>query len=428
MILYQGEILENSRQDEIIESIKGVLYKPIEMGSVLSTDTVINACDKLACKITNGEFDDIVKPFLSLFDISQTQFEEMVRLFTKEGLEYKCSIELPDEDKIIDGKILRKRYPLGVLLHIAAGNVDILPAYSVVEGLLSGNINILKLPMGDSGLSVKLLYELIQLEPLLRDYIYVFDVPSTETETLTKLAKLCDGVVIWGGDAAVRAARNMVDIDTKIIAWGHKLSFAYAEPDASDTQLKALAKSICDTNQLLCSSCQGIFIDTDSKEVQLELAERFFQILKEVNRNSSPVDYGMKAKNAINLYNERLEKNATGNTIFSEDGISVIACEDKNLTLSYMYRNLWVKRLPRKELHSLKKYKNHLQTAAVLTTDKDTYDKISSMLANAGVVRITSAGNMNRTVCGEAHDGTYALREYSRIVEVESCVEEKFSN
>ena len=423
MILYNGQILENHHQDELIETIKDELYKPIESGMTLSTDTVINACDQLAAKIKNGDYDDIVKPFLSLFNISEKQFQDMVRLFTREGLEYKCSIELSDEERTIDSKILRKRYPLGVLLHIAAGNVDILPAYSVVEGLLSGNINILKLPMGDSGLSVKLLYELIQIEPVLSDYIYVFDVPSTETETLTKLAKLCNGVVVWGGDAAVKAARNMVDVDTKIIAWGHKLSFAYAEKDASDEQLKDLAQSICDTNQLLCSSCQGIFVDTVSKDEQLEFANRFFKILREVNTLSTAVDYGMKAKNAINIYNEKLEKHTTGNTILSSDGISVIAKEDSSLELSYMYRNVWIKRLPKSQIHTLIKYKNHLQTAAVLTTDTSKQEEISEKLALAGVVRITSAGNMNRTVCGEAHDGTYALREYSRIVEREASVE-----
>lgn len=419
MILYKGEILENIRQDELVASIKNDLYNPIFNCKTLSTETVINACDKLAKKVIKGEFDDIVKPFLHLFNISKEQFENMVKLFAKEGLEYKCSVELCDDEKVIDGKIIRKRYPLGVLLHIAAGNVDVLPAYSVIEGLLSGNVNILKLPMGDSGLSVKLLYELIKIEPLLTDYIYVFDVPSTETETLKKLANLCDGVVVWGGDAAVKAARNMVDIDTKIIAWGHKLSFAYAEPDASNNQLEELAKSICDTNQLLCSSCQGIFVDTDCKEVQKEFAERFFEIFKKVNNNSRPIDYGMKAKNAINIYNEKLEKHATGSEILYENGISVIVSENTDLELSYLYRNVWIKRLPFNRLHTLKSYKNHLQTAAVLTTDSEKQNKICNTFASIGVVRITSAGNMSRIICGESHDGTYALREYSRIVETE---------
>ena len=419
MILYKGQIYENSKQEELINLLKNDIYTPIINGEFLSVETVINACDKLAEKVMNGEFDNIVIPFLSLFNINKQQFKDMVYLFTKEGLEYKCSIELSDEEKIINNKVVRKRYPLGVLLHISAGNVDVLPAYSVIEGLLSGNINVLKLPMGDSGLSVKLLCELIKIEPKLKDYIYVFDVPSTETETLKNLADLCDGVVVWGGDEAVRAARNMVNVDTKIIAWGHKLSFAYAELDVSDKQLEELAKAICDTNQLLCSSCQGIFVNTDSKEKQIEFAKRFFEIFKRVNKNSVPIDFGMKAKNAINIYNERLEKHSTGKEIMSADGISVIVCDDNELELSYLYRNVWIKRLPIDRFHILKKYKGHLQTVAVLTSDMQKRVEISDIFARIGVVRITSAGNMSRTICGEAHDGTYALREYSRIVETE---------
>ncbi|MBQ3379711.1 MAG: acyl-CoA reductase [Clostridia bacterium] len=419
MILYKGKLYENSRQEELIASLRADLYAPLNRGETLKSRTVINACDSLVRRVKEGEFDSVVKPFLDFFNISEAQFDAMCELFTKEGLTKKCAVELCDDEKVIDGKIIRKRYPLGALLHIAAGNVDALPAYSVVEGLLSGNINILKLPMGDSGLSVLLLYELIKTEPLLSEYIYVFDVPSTDTASLKALADLCDGVVVWGGDAAVKAARSLADVNTKIIAWGHKLSFAYAEPDASDSELYLLAKSICDTNQLLCSSCQGIFIDTTSKEAQNEFARRFFRILKEANEKSRPQDYGMRAKNAINLYNERLERHITGTEVLSENGISVMICEDSELALSYLYRNVWIKRLPLDKLYSLKKHKNYLQTAAVLTQDKEKRKEISNMLALVGVVRITSAGNMSRTVCGEAHDGVYPLREYSRIVETE---------
>lgn len=419
MILYQGKILENSRQEACIKALATDLYRPIRRGGVLSTETVIAACDRLAQKVTLGEFDHIVRPFLERFDLGTEQFSDMVKLFTRAGLEYKCAVELCDGEREIDGKIVRRRYPLGILLHIAAGNVDILPAYSVIEGLLAGNINILKLPMGDSGLSVRLLYELVCIEPALADYIYVFDVPSTETETLKRLADLCDGVVVWGGDAPVKAARSMAGVNTKLITWGHKLSFAYAEPDAEDEQLAALARSVCHTNQLLCSSCQGIFVDTDSKQVQQAFARRFFEIFRQVNRTSRPVDYGMKAKTAIAVYNERLERHRTGKEILYDDGISVILSDDGELELSYLYRNVWVKRLPLDRLHTLKRYKDYLQTAAVMTADPERREKICRTLASIGVIRITSAGNMSRTVCGEAHDGTYALRAYSRIVETE---------
>lgn len=420
MILYNGKIFDDCKQLELIENLKNELYKPITDLKQLPKENVINACDTLARKVLNGDFDNIVKPFLKAFNINDMQFKNMVNMFLREGLEYKCSIELCDDELIVSDKIIRRRYPLGVLLHISAGNVDVLPAYSVIEGILSGNVNILKLPAGDSGLSVKLLYELIKIEPMLAEYIYVFDVPSTETETLKILADYSDAIVVWGGDTAVKAVRQLAGVNTKIISWGHKLSFAYATLNADDNELIGLANNICRTNQLLCSSCQGIYLDTDSKDEQIKFAKRFFEILKKVNDEFGQADFGMRAKNAINIYNEQLEQHYTGNTIMSANGVSVICTNDSNLTLSYMYRNVWIKCLPSKNIvQILKPYKNYLQTAGVLCKDKEERKLICQKLACAGVVRITSGENMSGTVCGEAHDGCYPMREYSRIVETE---------
>ena len=250
-------------------------------------------------------------------------------------------------------------------------------------------------------------------------FIYVFDVPSTETETLKSLADLSDGVVVWGGDAAVRAARDLTGVNTKVIAWGHKLSFAYAEEDCTDQELYDLARSICLTNQLLCSSCQGIFLDTDSREKQSAFAKRFLKLFEQAASDTRPVDYGMRAKNAINLYNEKLESHTTRNEILTGNGVSIIVTDDPELKLSYMFRNVWIKRLPMSDLFSLKKHKNYLQTASILTSNHEKRTQIEETLAYIGVIRITTAGNMSRPVKGEAHDGTYALREYSRIVETE---------
>ena len=200
MILYRGDVYDNSSQDELLDKLPSDLYSPINEGRNLDVSTVIDACDSLARRVMAGDFKEITDPFMAEFNISEEQFADMAKMFTREKLEYKCSIELTDDKKVIDGSFTRERYPLGVLLHIAAGNVDVLPAYSVVEGLLAGNINILKLPMGDSGLSVKLLTELIKVRPEISDYVYVFDVPSTDTENIKHLADLSDAIVVWGGD------------------------------------------------------------------------------------------------------------------------------------------------------------------------------------------------------------------------------------
>lgn len=419
MILFHGEVLENKEQDRILKGLYEDCLHTLQTKPKLKVEQVIHACDAVYQKAIQGEYDEIAKPLLKMADISYERFLSMAKLFSKEGLEYKCRIELGEDYaspiSLLNGT-KRYRYPLGILFHIAAGNVDGLPAYSVVEGLLAGNINILKLPTGDSGLSIRLLKELIDVEPVIKDFVYVFDVPSTEVNTLQIFADIADGVVVWGGDVAVEAAKKMTGITTKLITWGHKLSFAYATMSATDEQLYELAKHICATNQVLCSSCQGIFLDTDSLEELEAFSKRFFEIFKKANRDSHPLDIGMCGKNTIRIYNERLEN--PNKKILNEDGISVFIEEDSDLCLSMLFRNVWIKRLKRdKIIINLKKHKNHLQTCGLLC-DESEKEELSHLLASAGVVRITN-GDMARMIAGEAHDGVYPLQEYSRIVEVD---------
>ncbi len=419
MILFHGQILDNKEQEKILNILEQDCLNTINSNSFPTTNQVINACDVLYKKAINHEFDELVKPILEISNVSYERFLSLAKMFSKEELNYKCIIELGEDYKDLQNLksgTKRLRMPLGILFHIAAGNVDVLPAFSVIEGLLVGNINILKLPTGDSGVSIKLLSELIKVEPILKDYIYVFDVPSTEVETIKKFAEIADGVVVWGGDSAVKAAYQMVNVNTKVIPWGHKLSFAYATLDAKNEQLEKLAYHICSTNQVLCSSCQGIFVDTQDMEELEKFANRFFSILKEKNKEIGKTYVGARGKNTIQLYNDKLEN--PNLRVLMEDGISVVVLDDQELTLSYLFRNVWIKSLPKHQIISkLKKYKNHLQTCGLIC-DSRQKDEYSKYIYLSGVVRITD-GDMSRMVSGEAHDGVYPLREYSRIIEID---------
>ncbi len=420
MILYHGEILGDEKQNIILKTLRDECYETIKHTEKLKPIDVILACDKLAQKIKGGHYNELIMPLLEEFDIPYDYFLESIPMFEKESLLKKVEIELGmnyDSLSDLDEHTKREIYPLGILFHIAAGNVDVLPAFSVVEGLLAGNINILKLPTGDRGVSVRLLSELISIEPKLKDFIYVFDVPSTEVETLKIFADIADGIVVWGGDLAVDAARKMASITTKIIAWGHKLSFAYATLEANDKDLRDLAHHISMTNQILCSSCQGIYLDTHNREELDQFAERFYHILQEVNKKHKPIPLGMRGKNTITHLYERLEMHRTNKKLWAENGISVMTTDDNHLELSMMFRNVWVKALPREKIiEVLKPHKNHLQTASLLCKEND-LTILSEKLALAGVIRITKPSEMSRMVIGESHDGTYALREYTRIVE-----------
>ncbi len=420
MILMHGEVIDSNVEQKYLEGLYEECAKTLTAKESISTECVIAACDKLYQAAMRGEYDEIALPLLQMANLTYERFQGLAKLFSREELEYKCKTELGDwydDLPALKNGTLRKRYPLGVLFHIAAGNVDGLPAYSVIEGLLAGNVNILKLPTGDNGLSVRLLSELIRFEPKLKDYIYVFDVPSAETETLRVFAELADAVVVWGGDEAVAAARQLAGVNTKIIPWGHKLSFAYVTKQADEEALYGLARHICETNQVLCSSCQGIFLDTENREIQERFGERFFELLKRANAELGKADIGMRGKNMLRLYTDSLEA-SDGRRILQEDGVSVVIQEDSELALSYLFRNVWIKRMPRQEIvERLKRHKGHLQTCGLLCGEGEK-EALSELLGIAGIVRITGS-EMSRMIPGEAHDGTYPLREYSRIVEID---------
>ena len=174
MILYKGEIYPNEKQAELISRLKEDVYLTLQNKKTLSYMTVIDACDKLFQRVINHEFDNIALPLLNALNMPYSSLERYAKVFSKEGLLKKIDIELGDlKNGVLSLDENNNRYyePLGILFHIAAGNVDLLPAYSVVEGLLVGNINILKLPTGDNGLSILLLKELIKESPVLKDYI-----------------------------------------------------------------------------------------------------------------------------------------------------------------------------------------------------------------------------------------------------------------
>lgn len=422
MILFEGKLWADDKLNEVLEKLWDSCVAAIENRMPIA-DLVIAACGRISDRIEKGEYDGIIHPLLAGGVFTGQQLTEAITMFRRESLQLKYDVELGALQAETDGK--KRLEPLGILFHIAAGNAEGLPFFSVLEGLLAGNVNILKLPSMDDGLSVRLLQELVAEEPVLAPYVCVLDVPSTNLAVMKRIGDMADAIVVWGGDEAIGAVRNMADPATQIIGWGHKLSFAYATAELFDGSkehdgaLKALARHICETKQLLCSSCQGIFVDTEDEEVLLAAGRHFLKILEEVSREFPQESIGIRGKMSIALYNEELEAKDTGRQILRGKGVSVIVENKQVLTLSYQFKNCWVKPLPRQNIvRVLKGKRGHLQTVGLLCA-KEEREALTEQLIKAGVTRVAGSHNMSAMEPGGCHDGEYPLRRYTRIVEVE---------
>ena len=426
MILANGKRWESSMQSEILAGLEAKLNATLA-GPPLEAETVVAAIDELGKRVAAGEFDERISALQ--IDGAEQYKELAVRLLRRDNLEFMLRTELGADfrpDYLTEPpaglqpvRVLTR--PLGVLLHIAAGNADGLPAFSVAEGLVTGNINILKLPQADNGLSLEIFQALLELEPRLADYIYVFDTPSSDVGAIQRMAELADGIVVWGGEAAVSAVRRFAHPGTKLIEWGHRLSFAYLSGAVPERELTALAEHLVVTRQLLCSSCQVIYLDTERMEDLRAFCDRFWPILQRAAEARRPRTLGAVAELTLRTYTDRLEAILDGGTSkpWSSPLCSLIPKEDSALELSPMFANVLVKRLPRQEiLPVLRKAKPYLQTAGLACPPAER-EALTELLVRAGLTRITRPGSMSEGVPGEAHDGSYPLQRYIRIVNVE---------
>lgn len=430
MILFDGKTYESSEQNRLLDELKEKIPVILQR-EPLSPEIIIDAVDKLREDTLAGKFDHLLTDLPA--EMVETYKKQAVTLLSKEHLWKKVKTELGNTEEYVTDKmegfsrIRVKKVPLGVIFHIAAGNMDFLPAYSLAEGLLAGNINILKLPSADNGLSLKLIMQFIEYQPSLKDYICVFDTASTDIQGMRKMSELCNAISVWGSDMAIEAVRGLAPTGVKIIEWGQKLGFCYvSDPDNVedlDKELEGLAKHIATTKQLLCSSCQIIYVNTDDMNAVRNFASKFMPFLqKEVESNMS-TEIGIRARDTLVAYTQRLKRYLSeednSDDVMRGKGMSLILQNDSKLELSPMMCNVLLKPLPLENISKvLYEGRYYLQTAGLICPSSER-EKLTDLLIRCGLVRVTRGADMSTYFPGESHDGEYALDRYMRIVNIQ---------
>jgi hypothetical protein len=101
----------------------------------------------------------------------------------------------------------------GILFHIAPGNVPINFAYSLLAGLLTGNINIVRIPSKNFE-QVTIIINVIkdvlnsnEYKSIFSNRIFIVKY-NRESEATGFFSKLCDVRIIWGGDQTITDIRK----------------------------------------------------------------------------------------------------------------------------------------------------------------------------------------------------------------------------
>ncbi|MER6029534.1 acyl-CoA reductase [Streptomyces sp. NPDC001851] len=433
--LWQGEFVDEAeagrRLADLPELAARVLTRP------LPTEVVLGACALVG--------RDLADPASALYGRlaghlpageAPVVLAELAGMLTREVLERKLRRELgglrPERLTRPDARetVYEAWAPVGLLVHIAPGNAAAVAPLSVVEGLLAGNVNVLKTSSSDSALALDLLAAIGAADRcgLLAERVIALRFPSSRRAWLEALCGQADAIAVWGGEDAVRAAGELAPSGCRVVEWGHRISFAYLTRRAAsdDGVLDALAEDVCRLEQQACSSPQVVYLDTEDTDELSGFAGRFAERLAKVSAErpaSAPPGPAEQAEITTVQQLARLEQHLGLTRVFAaEDGSwRVLADTRPALDASPLYRTVWVKPLPRHAVTAtLRPMRRYLQTAAV-GGDRADVAALSRALFAAGVTRVTPVGSMLDGYEGEPHDGVYALQRYSRRVSVRAA-------
>ncbi|MFF7404727.1 acyl-CoA reductase [Streptomyces murinus] len=432
--LWQGEFVDDAeagrRMAGLPETAARVLERP------LPTDVVLGACAAVGADLADPDsaLHTRLAAHLPAAEAGST-LAELAGALTRQALERKLRRELgglrPERLTRPDGRetVFESWAPVGLLVHIAPGNAAAVAPLSVVEGLLAGNVNVLKTSGSDTALALDLLAALAAADPsgLIAERVIALRFPSARRDWLETLCGQADAIAVWGGEEAENAVRELAPPGCRVVAWGHRISFAYLTRAAAaeDGLLDALAEDVCRVEQQACSSPQVVYLDTDDTEEVFAFAGRFAERLAKVSGARPAPRPGPAELAEITTVQQlaRLEQHLGLTRVFTADDGSwrVLADTRPALAASPLHRSVWVKPLPRHRITgTLRPMRRYLQTAAVGGGRADVA-ALSRALFAAGVTRVTPVGSMLEGYEGEPHDGVYALQRYSRRVSVRAA-------
>lgn len=309
--------------------------------------------------------------------------------------------------------------PIGVLGHVTSSNDAMLPFFSSVEGILTGNINVIKTASGAHKIAMAMIEKLCEIDESLCPYFYVFPLSSKDEELLRAMFSLCNAVAVWGSDAATAGVRKLAPAGVKIIEWGNRISFAYLTRSGNtEKALIGLAEDVCVNDQQACSAPQVVYYETENREELDAFAEKFFEILQKTSDKYPirPISQAEQAELTTQEQLCRLDEIMGEGKLLRGRGCRVFVKYDHELCASPLYRTVIVKSISRSDIiKQLRPFRSYLQSVG-LACAREEIAPISSLLIAGGVNRITSPGLMMSGYTGEPHDGVYAMTQYLKRV------------
>lgn len=215
--------------------------------------------------------------------ILEQEYAQIGRAFSREVLERQLdTIDAVALDgwrlvPTADGRASRVRAYPPRLVHLLAGNSPSVAAMTIAWTALLKGVGLLKMPSNDPCTAVAILRTMADIDPdhpVLRSFSAVYwRGGATEIEGVLLRPQYFDKLVAWGGEAALRHAKQYIGPGFELVAFDPKssISFVGREAFTDDATLQqAVTAAATDTtllNQDACASSRFHFVEGNLEEV-----------------------------------------------------------------------------------------------------------------------------------------------------------------
>jgi len=322
------------------------------------------------------------------------------------------------------GRAKSKAFPIGVVGHWPAGNVEIQPILSMTCALLGGNASLVRIPSGLAYLTQRLMERLVQSDPgkVLTRRIFMTAFEHDRKDLHEAMAKAVDGAMIWGGEEAVLQIRALPFPHwARLAVFGPRISVAamdaeaWGNPSDRESWCHRIARDVWQFDQQACSSPQVLFLERGTGQPIAEFLPYLRQAFEIENAAHPRLTIPASLISAVcQARASWLVEDAARKAFFPEG-------PDWTLLIgsgSDIPRPIQGKTLTVLEVDSLfdtvVKFDGNVQTLGLGMADPEKEEKLACLAGNRGVDRIVKLGRMHVFV--PPWDGVDLIRPMVRMV------------
>lgn len=323
-----------------------------------------------------------------------------------------------------DGRVRFCSFPLGVVGHWPAGNIEVQPILSLTCALLGGNSCIVRVPVGLAEPTRLIIDALAQADRdgIVMERIFLAHFDHARIDLHEAMARAVDGAMIWGGAESVTQVRALSFPHwARVVAFGPRVSVAAMDAgtwgDKSDrlSWCRRMARDVWQFDQQACSSPQTLFLEHNASCDPAEFVEDLKCAFEEENRAHPRAEIEPSLTSAIcrarsswlldNTANRGLFPQSPDWTILQGTGAEIPE-PTQGRTLTVL--------LADDLMDVVSRFDGTVQTLGLGMRDSNREQRLAEIAGRHGVDRIVRLGQMH--VFSSPWDGMDLVRPMMRLV------------